>query len=174
MLLLDAVRILLRFRAELDQPLTVQLMNQLVQLACRADQDLPLKQLAVRCLINLLFDNEENVRLFTSLEVDGLKRLGAELCSSARPKLEMLNYRFYIVRLAYMMVSQRYGTLIFSDSRNTVTNEVIFAYLLKSYSASILSDSLSPTESATKQLVRSLIICMHHCSAAASTADTGT
>lgn len=89
-------------------------MKQLLVL-CTAERGLSVKQLAVRCLINLMFDSEQNVTLFTSLEAGGLTKLAYELCSpiptNAQNSDTLWNYRFFIVRLFYMMVSQRYVLL---------------------------------------------------------------
>ena len=111
--ILDCIRLLLRQREDMPACAASELMGQLVSIACNTNcYHSEIKQNAVRCLINLLFDNERNTLCFCSTPVDGVAALVAALSNAGCGKA-VNSYReisdethFYMTRLLYMMVSQ--------------------------------------------------------------------
>jgi len=109
--LLDALRVLLRFRDNVEASLTAQLMSHLLNISEDSAIGYDNAQLAARCLINFLFDNAQNAMVFLSVEVDGLSRIVRILnrhCEWCNARIEELsNLHYFLVRAVHMMVSQK-------------------------------------------------------------------
>eukprot|EP01032_Pedospumella_encystans_P019394 gene19394-22046_t len=110
-LLLDSLRVLLRFRENVGTTLTLKLMRTLLKFCSFEDLNVA-AQLAARCLINLLFDNPHNVEMFLSVEVDGIAKVAHILeryCAEAHliVDTEEADYlHHHLVRALHMIVCQ--------------------------------------------------------------------
>ena len=118
LLALDALRITFRERDQLSRGVASQLMKHFVNVAFDPAFDVALSHAAIRCLINILFQNERNVELFCNPDIDGLCRIAVTLTDLAITEVDgksleettkrHLNFHFYIVRLLFMMIAQGY------------------------------------------------------------------
>lgn len=112
LVLLDTLRVLLRYRENVGESVFSKLMRALLRI-CSFEGHNAAALLAARCLINILFDNPPNVGLFLSVEVDGvakvahiLERHYAEAHLIAETE-EVDCLHFHLVRVLHMMVCQR-------------------------------------------------------------------
>lgn len=111
--LVDCLRLMLRFR----EPLSDKAVADLVKMLCSRIRDVKNKDLSnacVRCLLNLLFENDSRINMFWKDATLGVDSLCTALASPIADADVSADLHYNTAKLVFMMLAQRYGALCYA------------------------------------------------------------